>query len=157
MADAFSFSKEVTIAKIDADKEKSIGAKYDVKGFPTIKWFARGSDVGVDYSGGRDLESLSAFITEKTGVMSKGAVEKISHVKVLLDSDFSSEVLDPSKMSLVEFYAPWCGHCKKLAPTWDLVAEAFKNEKNCVVAKLDAVDNPETAKEYGVKGTSIQL
>jgi protein disulfide-isomerase A6 len=80
------------------------------------------------------LESLVAFVTENTGVTTKAAPVKVSYVKILGDGDFEREVLDVKTMSLVEFYAPWCGHCKKLAPVWELVAEAFKNEKNCVVA-----------------------
>lgn len=45
-----------------------------------------------------------------------------------------------------------CGHCKTLAPVYELVAKAFVGEPNCVVAKLDATENAKTAEKYGVKG-----
>lgn len=53
---------------MDADEHKGLGGRYEVRGFPTIKWFPNGvSSPPEDYSGGRDLESLSEFVTKKSG------------------------------------------------------------------------------------------
>lgn len=74
------------------------------------------------------------------------------HVVDLNNDNFDTYVMDPKKNVLVEFYAPWCGHCKNLAPTYEKVAEAFQSEPNCVVAKVDADKEKELGKRFGVSG-----
>lgn len=63
-------------------------------------------------------------------------------VYVLTANEFESFVADEKKDLLVEFYAPWCGHCKKLAPTWDTLGEKFTGSKDkLIIAKFDATAN----------------
>lgn len=54
---------------------------------------------------------------------------------------FDEIVMDPTKDVFVKFYAPWCGHCKSLAPAWEQLAEDMKGYDNLVVAKFDATTN----------------
>jgi protein disulfide-isomerase A6 len=109
LGQAFAFaSDKVQIAKVDADAHKDLGKKYGVQGFPTLKFFDGKSKVPIEYSGGRDLESLSSFITEKTGIRPKTAPKAPSNVQMLTDSTFSEEV-GGDKNVLVAFTAPWCG------------------------------------------------
>merc|ERR1711894_447961 len=62
-------------------------------------------------------------------------------VKVLVSSTFATVAMAEGKDVFVEFYAPWCGHCKKLAPIWDELGEHFKDDDSVVIAKIDMTAN----------------
>ncbi|KAH1283660.1 hypothetical protein KXW98_006359 [Aspergillus fumigatus] len=154
LAQAFEFAKDkVTVAKVDADEHRDLGKRFGVQGFPTLKWFDGKSDKPEDYKGGRDLESLSAFIAEKTGIKPRGPKKEPSKVEMLTESSWKSTI-GGDKNVLVAFTAPWCGHCKNLAPTWETLANDFALEPNVVIAKVDAeAENSKAlAKEQGVTG-----
>ncbi|KAI1816737.1 disulfide isomerase [Poronia punctata] len=152
LGQAYASSKDVQIAKVDADAQKSLGKRFGIQGFPTLKWFDGKSDKPTDYNGGRDLDSLTKFISEKTGVKPKKSLQLPSQVEMLTDSTFK-KTIGGDKHVLVAFTAPWCGHCKSLAPVWETLAEDFINEPSVVIAKVDAEaeNSKATANENGVK------
>ncbi|PWN93797.1 disulfide isomerase [Acaromyces ingoldii] len=155
LADAFASKKDkVIIAKVDADNNRALGKAHGVQGFPTLKWFPAHSKEGEVYSGIRDLKALSSYVTEMSNVKSNIRAPPPPAAKQLTKDNFDEIVLDEANDVFVEFYAPWCGHCKNLAPVYDKVASAFENEKNCIVAQMDADDaaNRDIAQRYGVSG-----
>jgi protein disulfide isomerase len=62
-------------------------------------------------------------------------------VLTLVGTEFEKVVMDPTKDVLVKYYAPWCGHCKKLAPIWEELGDLYKDNKDLVIAKFDATTN----------------
>jgi len=149
---AFEGKADVVIAKVDADEHKDLGSRFSVQGFPTLKFFVDGTPE--DYKGGRTLEDLIAFVNGRVPVASRAKVPVAapSYVTVLTPSNFDQVVMDPTKDVLVEFYAPWCGHCKKLAPIWDSLAAVYRGENDLVIAKVDADAHKELGSKFGVTG-----
>lgn len=152
LAASFEHAKDkVQIAKVDADAERSLGKRFDIQGFPTIKWFDGKSEKPEEYNEGRDLDSLSAFVTKKTSVKLKKKAEMPSNVVMLNDETFA-KTIGKKKNALVAFTAPWCGHCKTLAPTWEVVAGVFALDEDVVIAKVncEAPDSKAIAESQGV-------
>ncbi|KAJ1964571.1 hypothetical protein IWQ62_002898 [Dispira parvispora] len=152
LAKAFSHAKDsVVIAKLDADAHRELGSRFEIKGFPTLKLFKDDKSQPLDYKQGRDLDSLANFITSEVGVHPRISKPK-TFVQALTDDTFDKVALDPKKNVLVEFYAPWCGHCKNLAPTYEEVAQVFQNEPNCLVTKVDGTEALTLREKYEIKG-----
>ncbi|KAL0438106.1 UNVERIFIED_CONTAM: protein disulfide-isomerase [Sesamum latifolium] len=73
-------------------------------------------------------------------------------VKVVVADNLEDMVFNSGKNVLLEFYAPWCGHCKKLAPILDEVALSFANDADVIIAKIDATANDIPQQSFDVKG-----
>jgi thioredoxin 1 len=69
------------------------------------------------------------------------------YVKVLTDDNFESEVLAAEGPVLVDFWAPWCGPCRLIAP---LIDELASENRDVTIGKLNIDDNPMAAQRFGV-------
>ena len=96
----------------------------------------------------RLIPTLSAFLGTFV-FLTVAASDKSSVLDLTKTKDFDATV-GRSAGALVEFFAPWCGHCKKLAPTYEELAESFQSRKESVViAKVDADNNRDLGKKFG--------
>ncbi|MCI4236438.1 thioredoxin TrxA [Dickeya dianthicola] len=78
--------------------------------------------------------------------------DKIIH---LTDDSFETDVLQSEHVTLVDFWADWCGPCKMIAPILDEIADEYDGK--LTVAKLNIDDNPATAPKYGIRGIPTLL
>jgi len=93
------------------------------------------------------VESVGAFVdginsgSLKPHLKSAAIPAEQGAVIDVVGVEFEKYVLDETKDVLVKYYAPWCGHCKKLAPIWEELGEAYKDNENLIIAKFDATTN----------------
>jgi protein disulfide-isomerase-like protein len=166
LAAKFESNSAVNIIKLDCTTQKATCGKYEVGGFPTLVLFKDGKEVE-KYRGGRDLPSLMSFIEKKLG---GGDVGKDDKAEKPVDSAEKKNCPKPAKGengvwevedchfqyhisqgdAFVKFYAPWCGHCKKLAPTWEKLGETYP--EGVRITKVDCTVQKDACKEYGVRG-----
>ncbi|XP_043963266.1 protein disulfide-isomerase A6 isoform X2 [Gambusia affinis] len=159
----------VKVGAVDADQHKSLGGQYGVRGFPTIKVFGANKHKPEEYQGGRSsqaivdgaMNALRTLVKERLGGKSGGSsYNKQSSggskkdVVELTDDNFDETVLNSDDVWLVEFFAPWCGHCKNLEPEWAAAATAVKEQTKGKVrlGAVDATVHQVVSSRYGVRG-----
>ncbi|KAJ8926879.1 hypothetical protein NQ314_020730 [Rhamnusium bicolor] len=150
----------VKVGAANVDEHKELGGKYDVRGFPTIKIFGANKNKPEDYNGARTakdiveaaLKAVKGKVKASLNGGSSGSNDSgdDSDVIELTDNNFDKLVLQSDDMWLVEFFAPWCGHCKNLAPHWAKAATELKGKVK--LGALDATVHQSKAAKYGVQG-----
>jgi len=168
----------VNIGAVDMTTEQAAGQPYGIQGFPTIKFFGDDKQKPIDYSGGRTASEIITFALNQAKTIANARIGAKSSsgsgsgsgsgghgghggsgdsgsgddkdVIVLEEANFDDEVFGSNDGWFVEFYAPWCGHCKSLAPQWAKLATELKGEIK--VAKVDATQNSNLGQRFGVQG-----
>jgi len=152
----------ITIMKVDCTQNTKLCSDQGVMGYPTLKLYLEDEEEPVRYKGGRDVSSLKKFIMKSVGqeVDDEVQANKVEHNEGLFDltTDTLQNHINKKGFHLIKFYAPWCGHCKRLEPTWIELAkeyipksEEFSNQ-DVSIGRVDCTEHKEACKEHGVRG-----
>ena len=79
----------------------------------------------------------------------------MSNTIAFSDTNFSDEVLSSDKPVLVDFWAEWCGPCRKIGPVVEELASEY--EGKAVIGKVNVDDNPEISVKYGIRSIPALL
>ncbi|KAI4501762.1 hypothetical protein M0802_003097 [Mischocyttarus mexicanus] len=155
------------LGAINADEHQSFSYDHNVRGYPTFKIFGKDKKKPEEFNGPRSAAGLIEAATsaladiayarigyEKSSSSNSGSSHKKAKdskdVIELTDENFDKLVLNSEDMWLVEFYAPWCGHCKNLAPIWASAATELKGKVK--LGALDATVHTIKASQYKIVG-----
>ncbi|KAJ1915250.1 protein disulfide-isomerase precursor [Mycoemilia scoparia] len=161
---AKSFKGKLSFTLLDARKFPAHAEQVNLK----QEWPAFGiqnMEEGTKYPFPQDkkitTKAIKKFVTKfvdgdlKPSIKSEPIPETNDEpVKVVVADSFKDVVFDKEKDVLLELYAPWCGYCKRLAPTYEKLAKVLENNKNLVIAKIDATANdmPAGSKDFQIQG-----
>jgi len=144
---------KIVIAQVDCTTDAELCSQHDVTGYPTLKFFVKGTSDPIRYRGQRDLVSLTNFVAESVGSAVESKDEEAETPKgaiELTEDNFKDHVATGDHF--VKFYAPWCGHCQRLAPTWDNLAQSIVHDQSTTINKVDCTQHRSLCTEYEVKG-----
>ena len=99
----------------------------------------------------RSLAPLALSLLGASSVVYAADAADAESDVISLNTDTFESFMTEHDLVLAEFFAPWCGHCKALAPEYEVAATELK-EKNIPLVKVDCTSEAELCKEYGVEG-----
>ncbi|KEG08580.1 putative protein disulfide isomerase [Trypanosoma grayi] len=138
-------SGKVLVGKVDATQHGDLAGRFGVSGYPTILFFPAGSVKPERYSGQRDASAFVSFLNERSQGLRLSLPREHKYVTQLDKDNYDAIALDDTKDTFIMFYAPWCGHCKKLHPIFERLAMVYKDEPDVVIASLNADDSANAA------------
>lgn len=153
LASRYEKTSNVQIVKIECEENRITCNQFDIGGFPTIKLFdGNKENEPIEFEGKRNVDSFVRFINNN--VDDYVYIPKIqSNVVQVGDLDFD-KLLESGKNVFTVFTASWCGHCNRLKPEWEELANVFAGDDNVVIAQISTTDVPsdELKKRFKIGG-----
>ncbi|CAG4955451.1 unnamed protein product [Colias eurytheme] len=154
-AEQFSDDLMIMFGAVDCTKEAGLCATFNIKGYPTLKYFNHYEKID-DYTGGRKMADfvqyihtqLDATLMQERGIKSHTTDGFGVNVIIANDDNFL-KILGDTEPSFVMYHAQWCGHCNEAKPAFSRLATQMKNENVSVKVVAIDVTNSLRATDFG--------
>ncbi|XP_076456694.1 thioredoxin domain-containing protein 5-like [Babylonia areolata] len=141
----------VLLAQVDCTAEKELCADQKVKHMPVFRFFYKDPTDFTDFKGRRTFESLHRFIEDEIHNAENVTVPTLPDAVVELGAKRFRNFI-AQELHFVQFYSPWCGHCKMLAPTWHQLAMEVAGSVHLFISQVDCSKASNLCVDYGIKG-----
>ncbi|KAH7962436.1 hypothetical protein HPB52_016069 [Rhipicephalus sanguineus] len=135
---------QVILAKVDTTVEQKLANRFSVNKYPTLFFSHRGNTT--EYENTFSAEGIVDAMAEKTDPM----FEPPPEASLELTAVNFTMTINNAKLMLIYFYAPWCGHCRRLSPEFERAARRLK-EYNIPLGKVDATKEKSLAEVNEVR------
>jgi len=155
---AATYAGKLLIVKIDASAERALVERYQIRETPALV-FLKAKQVEGQMAGSLQTQAIDAWLRylveggarpqQPKSTPSAAQQQSSGQPVTLTDTNFAEIINGPTPV-LVDFWAPWCGPCRMVAPAVEQVAREFGGR--AVVGKLNVDENPRTAQQYQIMG-----
>lgn len=153
---AARYAGKLLIAKVDTSAERGLVERYQLRQTPALV-FIREKVVETTLAGALSAEAVNSWLRYlvEGGVRPQAVAppspkaQSSDHPITLTDANFA-QIVNSAQPVLVDFWAPWCGPCRMVAPAVEQLAREFQGR--AIVGKLNVDENPRTTQQYQIMG-----
>jgi thioredoxin 1 len=144
------YAGKALIAKVDAENERTLVARFNPGQLPALLILRAGKQETALH--GDEMAQVAAWLAHVVDGQPRPAVRAVPPRETakpitLTDASFQQTISGPQAV-LVDFWAPWCGPCRMVAPHVEQLAKEFQGR--ATVGKLNVDENPQTAQRYNI-------
>ncbi|XP_046863110.1 thioredoxin domain-containing protein 5-like isoform X2 [Xenia sp. Carnegie-2017] len=136
--------KKVQIQKVNCLEDTEFCSSENIVAYPTMKLYHNGDMTRFD--GRRNLHEFELFIDQTLNYNIN--IHEENGLLTLTRENFDAHIKQGNGLHFIDFYAPWCIHCRRFEPTWKVIAEYYKDNEAITIGKIDCTKETDICKKW---------